>query len=71
MKSLLFFIVVSIFASCGNDKANSAATADSSNIITDSSALKNVDTTSVLGANGIGQSQMRTDTPVTGSNAGK
>ena len=71
MKTLFIILVICSLASCGNGKDNGAATADSSNVITDSQALQNVDTTSVIGANRIGQGQMRTDTPMSGSNVGK
>jgi uncharacterized protein YcfL len=71
MKRLFFIFIAVALAACGSRSENAAAVADSSNVITDSSALRNADTTSVIGANHIGQGQMRTDTPVTGSNAGK
>lgn len=69
MKKLLFIFLVSGFAACGN--GHGEVNPDSSNVITDSSALKNTDTTSVLGANHIGEGQLRTDTPMNGSNVGK
>jgi hypothetical protein len=75
MKNLLLIFISSIaLSACGNSNGNSsdpAAIADSSNVITDSSALMNTDTTSVIGANHIGQGQMRTDTAMSGSNVGK
>jgi hypothetical protein len=70
MKKLSLMLLISAFAACSN-RQGGEVNADSSNIITDSSALKNVDTTSVIGANRIGQGQMRTDTPMSGSNVGK
>lgn len=69
MKKLSVIFAITVFAACSN--GNTAANADSSNVITDSSALMNRDTTSVIGANHIGEGQMRTDTPMSGSNVGK
>ena len=71
MKNTFLILVLLALAACGNEKGNAEALADSSNKITDSSALQNVDTTSVIGANHIGEGQMRTDTPMSGSNVGK
>lgn len=65
--SILLLCVFSI--ACGNDSRQ--VNADSSNVITDSAALMNTDTTSVIGSNHIGNGQMRTDTPMTGGNVGK
>jgi hypothetical protein len=69
MKKCLFVFFVLFFAACGN--GNKEVDVDSSNVITDSSALMNKDTTSVIGANHIGEGQMRTDTPMEGANVGK
>ena len=66
MKNLLFIFAILTLAACGSSNKKAAAIADSSNIITDSAALKNSDTTSVIGANKVGQDQMRTDTVVSG-----
>lgn len=67
MKTLFVILIIVALASCGNNNKKAAATADSSNMITDSAALKNTDTTKVIGANKIGQGQMRTDTVVSGA----
>jgi hypothetical protein len=69
MKRLLTLLVITVYAACssGNHEVN----VDSSNVITDSAALMNLDTTSVIGSNHIGEGQMRTDTPMSGANVGK
>ncbi len=71
MKTLLFIFMVVVTVSCGSGNENAAAKADSSNVITDSSALMNTDTTSVIGAARVGTGQMRTDTVPGQSNSGK
>ena len=57
MKPLLYFVILIALTACGNatTNENASAAADSSNVITDSAALMNTDTTGVIGANHIGQ----------------
>jgi len=54
MKVLLLILMVLVLNACGNHSENAAAKADSSNVITDSAALMNADTTSVIGAAHVG-----------------
>jgi hypothetical protein len=51
MKNLLCMFLIAALLSCRNGNKKAAAIADSSNIITDSSALKGTDTTGVIGEN--------------------
>lgn len=71
MKKFLFVAsIVFLITACGGG-ANDQVNPDSSNVVTDSAALMNTDTSSVLGANHMGRGQMRADTVPEGSNAGK
>jgi hypothetical protein len=72
MRKVFFLLVTITFVACGGGTEDSGS--DTTSAIRDtslSSPVMNADTTSVLGANHIGEGQMRTDTPMSGGNVGK
>jgi len=72
MSKVFFLIVVIVFTACSNGSADTNT--DTTLVETDTSfsgSVMNIDTTSVIGSNHIGEGQMRTDKPMEGSNVGK
>ena len=72
MRKFSLVIMVVFFAACGNGSADTNTDSSSAAVDTSfSGSAMNTDTTSVIGSNHIGHGQMRTDTPMQGSNVGK